>query len=432
MKSIVSLLGLLCLFGCASYDNHPLNKQSQVASLGQLLPDPEQPVRLVFLHGISDHFPGYALGAGANAWMNEAGLKGLNFVPEGAVQPGLPVPLVDFKPHAPGDAFSQVSYQTRNYRLSIAGKPRKVQVVEITWSGLTRWLKSKYLGFDTRQQYCDAASGTPCVPWQKKTPAELEQVPPRVWANRVLKEDLIDRGLADAALYAGSYGAVIRDGVRLALYKALCPQGCDDPQASPASNALLFVTHSMGSRILFDILGSDKAAASGQHPPPAAFTEYLLAHTRAVYMLSNQVSLFGLAHIEPSEHPGGPINPYRDLTDLQLGESAKPVQSEVADPLGLRKALVKRQQVLARKENQPDWMSTVPPQKLELVAFTDPNDLLSWPLPEWYRKSLPGTNVSNILVQNDVHWLGLFERPDTAHLDYFTRPGVWSVIVNGH
>lgn len=69
-------------------------------------------------------------------------------------------------------------------------------------------------------------------------------------------------------------------------------------------------------------------------------------------------------------------------------------------------------------------------QHLTLVAFTDPNDLLSYTLqPEKYARE--GIAVYNILVSNAPTYVGLLERPDYAHLDYLTNPDVGHLIACG-
>jgi hypothetical protein len=70
-------------------------------------------------------------------------------------------------------------------------------------------------------------------------------------------------------------------------------------------------------------------------------------------------------------------------------------------------------------------------QRLAVVAFTDPNDLLSYRLlPARY--TAPDVAVADVLVSNDGTWLGLIENPVTAHLDYLANPDVGTMIACGH
>jgi hypothetical protein len=68
--------------------------------------------------------------------------------------------------------------------------------------------------------------------------------------------------------------------------------------------------------------------------------------------------------------------------------------------------------------------------RLAVVAFTDPNDLLSYRLlPARY--AAPDVAVADVLVSNDKTWLGLIENPVAAHLDYLANPDVGDLIACG-
>jgi hypothetical protein len=67
---------------------------------------------------------------------------------------------------------------------------------------------------------------------------------------------------------------------------------------------------------------------------------------------------------------------------------------------------------------------------MALVAFTDPNDLLSYRLlPSRY--AVPGIDVADVLVSNDWTYLGLLELPNTAHTDYRLNQDVTRLIACG-
>jgi hypothetical protein len=73
------------------------------------------------------------------------------------------------------------------------------------------------------------------------------------------------------------------------------------------------------------------------------------------------------------------------------------------------------------------------PGRLDIMAFSDPNDLLSWPIPRWYLQDTETLNlqITNITLQNAFHWLGLVEWPTSAHDDYMTNSTVWKVVKCG-
>src|SRR5271166_233740 len=66
-----------------------------------------------------------------------------------------------------------------------------------------------------------------------------------------------------------------------------------------------------------------------------------------------------------------------------------------------------------------------------VVAFTDPNDLLS------YRLLPPVVDLArarliNVIASNAETWLGFLERPDTAHCGYTLNRTVIGLITQGH
>jgi hypothetical protein len=65
--------------------------------------------------------------------------------------------------------------------------------------------------------------------------------------------------------------------------------------------------------------------------------------------------------------------------------------------------------------------SLAPPQ---IVAWSDPSDLLSWNVPE-----LKAVVVKNRTAKNSIHWLWLFESPTRAHDNYAINKGVLRVML---
>jgi hypothetical protein len=67
---------------------------------------------------------------------------------------------------------------------------------------------------------------------------------------------------------------------------------------------------------------------------------------------------------------------------------------------------------------------------LTLVAFNDPNDLLSYRLlPSRY--ATEDVAVADVLVSNDKTYIGFVERPDTAHTEYTANKDVATAIACG-
>lgn len=64
-----------------------------------------------------------------------------------------------------------------------------------------------------------------------------------------------------------------------------------------------------------------------------------------------------------------------------------------------------------------------------MVAFTDPNDLLSYALHEW--APLAPFPLADVIVSNEPTLFGYVERPDTAHTGYRDNRAVMRLIACG-
>jgi hypothetical protein len=87
------------------------------------------------------------------------------------------------------------------------------------------------------------------------------------------------------------------------------------------------------------------------------------------------------------------------------------------DPLGA---------LLGMRKSSPSAMAARP---LQVVAFTDPNDLLSYAL----ARSTPvmSFDVVDVIVSNDNTLFGFVERPDSAHTAYRKNDVVTKLIACG-
>ena len=244
----------------------------------------------------------------------------------------------------------------------------------LIWSPLTTGLK-RQLCYDQSDK-SELCAGAPPYPY---TRARL---------NARFKDGLIDDCLPDALIYQGVARDEIQRRMRDAILQALAG---GDGDASP----LVVISHSMGSKILFDTLLRMSEEAPGSRAERLAMRA--VDRMRFLVMAANQIPLLSLAD--------------QQITSVGLTPLV---------PDSLQLLLQKR---LASKERTAD-------RHLTLVAFTDPNDLLSYTLPpEKYARE--GITVYNILVSNAPTYLGLLERPDHAHLDYLSNPDVGRLIACG-
>jgi hypothetical protein len=95
------------------------------------------------------------------------------------------------------------------------------------------------------------------------------QVPSRFTVNRKVKEDTFDTSLSDAILYAGPFNHILQHAVADGICDAITMSGSDAPLRDTGSNrdwsrakevierrdtVYFFITHSLGSRMLYNVL----------------------------------------------------------------------------------------------------------------------------------------------------------------------------------
>lgn len=207
--------------------------------------------------------------------------------------------------------------------------------------------------------------------------------------NRWLKHDLLDWGFADALLAVGPLRQYLVEGIRETVLDSYKP---DEKQE------FIIVSHSLGSYLMFAALDSQsdsgtaapapQADMSGvtsqqQNGPQISATEDwkkkfddVLRKTSYAYFMANQLSLLELSNLEKSTN-GSMITHLKAWGDLraQIQQSA------------------------------------------QIVAFSDPNDLLTWQVPnEGIDES--SITVTNLPAINVRRWLWVFANPLSAHIDY--------------
>ena len=125
--------------------------------------------------------------------------------------------------------------------------------------------------------------------------------------NRILKDDLVNYGFSDAVMYLGPAGAQIRRAVKGAMCSAaldaaglsLERQGASVSQQNICAtadntslelNQFAFVTESLGSKIMFDLM------QDAQQDGADTAIDELIAGSE-VYMLANQLALLSLSDL---------------------------------------------------------------------------------------------------------------------------------------
>ena len=334
--------------------------------------------KVLMVHGIGPHLPGYA-----NRFRDGITLAlGLDITAADRKTITLANPALD-KSGKP--ATLTVT------RHSDTAQKRTLLFYELTWAGLTASQKEQ-LAYDSQNN--DGLK--------------------RAGINKSLKS-FINGTVPDMLIYMGAGQPLITDAVKQATCWMLgnrwdaLPEGgahrCDDwPQtdyASLAQDRAFFITHSLGSLITIDTIQSF-AHQMAQNPDSAKVRT--VRHTLrdkdfTVFMLSNQLPL------------------------LQLGRPPQILTDKLQDFCGAD-APRAAQRVLGQ---------------LRVVAISDPNDILSYPVRDDFARTTLDSrlctelvNVSlNVAAEKDVFGATSFADPLTAHSGYLEDTRVTQLITDG-
>jgi len=201
--------------------------------------------------------------------------------------------------------------------------------------------------------------------------------------NRWLKHDILDWGFADALVAVGPLHDYLVEGIREVILESFTPG---------ENQEFIIVSHSLGSYLMFtavDLQAESRASNLDLLEAPARERiqrwrtkfEKLLSNTSHAYFMANQVRLLELANLDQAK--SGNL-----ITHLQEWSE---------------------QREQAHKD---------PPQ---IVAFSDPDDLLTWQIPNQVNKPNDQGNsvgVDDLPAKNAWRLLWLFANPQSAHIGY--------------
>ncbi len=334
-------------------------------------------VKVLIVHGIGTHRPGHS------AVITEGIAQSL-----GLTVFSNPTDADILNPRDPAQRLANL----RIIRVRNPEATRRLIFYELTWSDITA-ARKRVLDFDTSAEYARR----------------------RASFNNAMKGFLNDVG-PDAMIYVADKENLILAATQQAVCRMLAggeegegdirPGGvCGLSSVSRLSNLeqqnILFITHSLGSRIIMDALGEivrtltdDRTAAD--HPDLVAG---LQQKEMTVFMLSNQMPFLQIG-LPPPEVTG------------RIESYCRPEGQEYA-----RRAF----------------------KKLDIVAFNDPNDLLSYSIPrsfvERYLDSriCPALTNIHINVADRISAFGIeVVNPIAAHGNYDSDERVIELITHGN
>lgn len=280
--------------------------------------------------------------------------------------------------------------QVRVLPLPVDTSAGRLRVNALIWSPLTQALKGE-LCYDQGEKSAQCAASPP-FPGQ------------RARINALGKDRLVDDCVADALIYQGVSHETMLVRMRAAVLQVLDAGGGEEDVP------LIVVAESMGSKYLFDTLLRMSREEAGTRAVRVA--QRSMDRMRYLVMAANQIPLLGVAdqHIDAAT----------------TGAAAMPPGSDSLQQL-LR---MRRERAGATAAAGAGGVARAADQRLVLVAFTDPNDLLSYTL-QTEKYAGDGVVAYNILVSNAPSYFGLLERPDDAHLNYLSNADVGRLVACG-
>ena len=264
----------------------------------------------------------------------------------------------------------------------------------VVWSPMTRLFKRE-LDFDAPGS--DRATS---FPYRRAT------------MNGALKTNLINDCLSDAVVYAGQHGDPIRAAMKLAVCRELggtpiAGQPCDFTSAE-LDRPIAVITESLGSKILFDAARATYEEVGQAAGARAAMTQRF-ASVQMIYLMANQIPLLDIASPLPTQ------------LEADAQEGGAPHSSSLGHMIGVMHG--------ARTAMPSERLAAMATPTV--VAFTDPNDLLSYRLIPSVL-DVARARLINVIGSNETTWFGFLERPDTAHCGYTWNRTVIGLIARGH
>ena len=223
-------------------------------------------------------------------------------------------------------------------------------------------------------------------PWISSDEAKrLKALPARgALVNRAFKNGLFDWGFSDALLAVGNLQPFLLEGIRQLVIKSI---------GSEQNQEFVFVTHSLGSYLIFSALDY-KNAGAGIAPEWQSKFEDVLKRTPLVYFFANQLRILELATLDDAQKKmTNHLETWADVRRTAMGP---------ASPNGYN---------------------------AKIIAWSDPGDVLTWLVPDLRSVTNNELLVENHTVKNAFRWFGLFEGPYSAHNNYASNRRVIQVML---
>lgn len=298
-----------------------------------------------------------------------------------------------------GEIFNSKAHGVQAYKMLFKKDEYKINFYGIRFSEATQKIKNTHLCQDVSRN----TSPKPIVCSSDKLKYNRE----RAEINAAVKNILLNDCLADAVIYLGETGRHIKTGVRLALGEIYDDQVKEQKKHKTLRpSPLSLISSSLGSKVLRDALLPDNGVRENKGLK-------LMSNMTHVYLSANQIPLLNLGN-----------NQKRINKNLGI-QSVSPLKGDFSDVVNIIN------QIRANKTKR--FYSALYTEALNVISFTDPNDLLSY---EITKENYGGNNVVNVIVSNestyDFKVIPSFENPLPAHTGYLKNSDVINLIACGH
>lgn len=345
-----------------------------------ILARPSVPIRILFIHGMGSSPTDCPFAPLMAELLNKLGnvrdpSAGMTLQ---ICDNGIPVP----EPVKISVPDTDLKANLFTYRYHEARSSRSMVFEFLNWAPLTEPLKQNLL----------QEKGHPSWPEQAVATAGVK--------------DFFRTHISDVVIYAGTYRKVIRTAVE----KALCilvggtPDGSGRNCSGDDGDSLtVLITHSLGGYILADAIADLDAAhpalsanAAGQDA--AAKT---IAGTNLVFMIANQLALL-------------------DTTTLRGWGQSSADADGLAQDMNAGVLRTVRRHWREHNRHKEDG--------LQIVAITDPNDILSYLVPKSAIDAGSDTVVANIYTNTTANIAGVAANSVSAHVNYLSERKVADII----
>jgi hypothetical protein len=276
-----------------------------------------------------------------------------------------------------------------------------VIVDEVNWWPLLMAFRCRALvAPESRLSGVDKAHLDLCRPWLSKAEYEAALAGPAVsgggaWANRELKRQIMNWGLADAVIALGPMRTLIRRAIDEAFGYAAGFEG-----RGAAGQEFVVVCESLGSFVVLDAAGDGGAPHARE----------VVAATSDLYFFANQFALLELARVT-----GLPAA--RGAADLAALAPAPPPEVSPFAVLG--------EWAAGSSTPAAGRALAAPPRPRQVIAFSDPSDILTYDVPALaVPAGAPAPLVVNVYDRNEFGWFGLIADPIKAHSGHSRNPAV--------